>query len=44
MESYRSWFLEEEKYGTNEQKRPGKPKTTENIFGADGSFRKLEVD
>lgn len=44
MESYRDWFLDEENYGTNEELRLGKPKTMESIFGADGSFRKIEVD
>lgn len=44
VESYRDWFLENEQYGTDESKRPGKPKTTENVFGLEGSFRKLNVD
>lgn len=30
--------------GTDEKKRPGKPKTTESVFGLDGSFRQLEFD
>uniref|UniRef100_A0A1B0CUX6 CRAL-TRIO domain-containing protein n=2 Tax=Lutzomyia longipalpis TaxID=7200 RepID=A0A1B0CUX6_LUTLO len=41
---YRDYFLEEAKYGTDEKKRPGRPKTEETIFGIDGSFRKLNVD
>jgi hypothetical protein len=44
VESYRDWFLQDAKYGTNEKKRPGKPKTSESVYGLDGSFRKLEVD
>uniref|UniRef100_A0A1L8DZG8 Putative phosphatidylinositol transfer protein sec14 n=1 Tax=Nyssomyia neivai TaxID=330878 RepID=A0A1L8DZG8_9DIPT len=41
---YRDYFLEEANYGTDEKKRPGRPKTEESIFGIDGSFRKLNVD
>ncbi|XP_055691361.1 alpha-tocopherol transfer protein-like [Lutzomyia longipalpis] len=41
---YRDFFLDEAKYGTDEKKRPGRPKTEEAIFGLDGTFRKLNVD
>ena len=44
LESHRSWFLEDEKYGCDEKKRPGKPKTHEDLFGLEGSFRQLNVD
>ncbi|CAH0404713.1 unnamed protein product [Chilo suppressalis] len=44
VESYRDWFLKEENAKTDESKRPGKPKTTSELFGVEGSFRKLEVD
>ncbi|CAG9784537.1 unnamed protein product [Diatraea saccharalis] len=44
VESYRDWFLNEEKAKSDESKRPGKPKTTSDLFGVEGSFRKLEVD
>lgn len=44
MESYRDWFLEDSKFGCDESKRPGKPKTVEELFGMEGSFRKLTVD
>ncbi|GJQ86157.1 hypothetical protein Trydic_g13437 [Trypoxylus dichotomus] len=45
VESYSEWFKEDEKlYGTVEALRPGKPKTTNELFGIEGSFRKLNVD
>ncbi|XP_046386010.1 retinol-binding protein pinta-like isoform X2 [Ischnura elegans] len=44
MESFRDWFIEDEKYGADESKRPGKPKSYEDLFGVEGSFRKLTVD
>lgn len=44
VESYRDWFLEDAKYRTTEKKRPGKPKTSESVYGLDGSFRQLSVD
>lgn len=42
--SYREFFLEDEKYGVNEKLRPGKPKTDQDLFGIDGTFRQLNVD
>lgn len=39
-----SYFKEEDNYGTDECKRAGKPKTSEDLFGIEGSFRKLNVD
>ncbi|XP_059059454.1 alpha-tocopherol transfer protein-like [Achroia grisella] len=44
VESYRDWFLKEESVFSDESKRPGKPKTSSELFGVEGSFRKLEVD
>lgn len=44
VESYRSWFKEDENYYSVESKRPGKPKTGDAVFGVEGSFRKLDVD
>ncbi|XP_037813921.1 alpha-tocopherol transfer protein-like [Lucilia sericata] len=42
--SYRDYFKEDAKYGTDEQLRPGKPIDFDNLFGMEGSFRKLNVD
>nr|XP_022919892.1 retinol-binding protein pinta-like [Onthophagus taurus] len=44
VESYAEWYKEDEKYGTDESKRLGKPKTSADLFGIEGSFRKLDVD
>ncbi|XP_061395849.1 alpha-tocopherol transfer protein-like [Musca vetustissima] len=41
---YSDYFAEDAKYGTDEQLRPGKPVDFDNLFGMEGSFRKLNVD
>ncbi|XP_075166391.1 alpha-tocopherol transfer protein-like [Haematobia irritans] len=41
---YRDYFKDDAKYGTDEHLRPGKPIDFENLFGMEGSFRKLNVD
>ncbi|KAK9730723.1 CRAL/TRIO domain [Popillia japonica] len=44
IESYSEWFKEDEQYKTDETLRPGKPKTSGDMFGIEGSFRKLNLD
>ncbi|XP_049794277.1 alpha-tocopherol transfer protein-like isoform X1 [Schistocerca nitens] len=44
VERNAAFFKEDEKYGVDESKRPGKPKTHTDLFGVEGSFRQLTVD
>lgn len=44
LESYRDWFVEQEKFKSDESKRIGKTVTSSDLFGFEGSFRKLNVD
>lgn len=44
VEDNRDFLLRQQKYIADESKRVGKPKTSEELFGIEGSFRKLEVD
>jgi len=42
--SYRDYYKQEEKFGVDEKKRIGAPKTADTLFGVSGSFRQLTVD
>ena len=44
LEEYGPWFAEQESVKANETLRPGKPKTHDDLFGLDGSFRQLVID
>lgn len=43
-EDHREFLIAQSKMKTDESKRPGKPKTSDELFGIEGSFRKLNVD
>ncbi|XP_046979860.1 alpha-tocopherol transfer protein-like [Schistocerca americana] len=44
IERNAEFYKEDEQYGVDESKRPGKPKTQTDLFGVEGSFRQLNVD
>ncbi|KPJ11749.1 Clavesin-2 [Papilio machaon] len=44
VEEYSDFLEADYQYGTDETKRLGKPKTAEDMFGLEGSFRQLQFD
>lgn len=44
MVTYTDWFKEQEKIKADESRRPGKPKTHDDLFGMEGSFKQLSID
>ncbi|XP_014362969.2 alpha-tocopherol transfer protein-like [Papilio machaon] len=44
VEEYSDFLEADYQYGTDETKRLGKPKTAEDMFGLEGSFRQLNFD
>ncbi|KAB0797735.1 hypothetical protein PPYR_08728 [Photinus pyralis] len=44
VESYRDWLMKDEERKSNEDLRLGSPRTSSDVFGMEGSFRKLDID
>ncbi|XP_063239982.1 alpha-tocopherol transfer protein-like [Bacillus rossius redtenbacheri] len=44
LDDHRDWFLKEQSMRVDESKRPGRAKSAGDIFGMEGSFKKLDID
>ncbi|XP_075147014.1 alpha-tocopherol transfer protein-like [Haematobia irritans] len=44
LTQYTPWFKEQESKKANEALRPGSPKTSDDLFGMEGTFRQLNID
>lgn len=44
MDEYTPWFKAQESIKTDESRRPGKPYNYDDLFGMEGSFKKLTID
>lgn len=44
LAEYTPWFKQQESQKSNESLRPGAPKTSDELFGMDGTFRQLSID
>lgn len=44
LKEYTPWFKSQENSKANESLRPGSPKTADDLFGMEGSFRQLSID
>lgn len=45
MKKYEQWFVDDERFGrVDERKRLSKSTNSSDIFGTDGSFKRLDFD